>query len=63
MKKYFNTASTQIEIPTILQIVAADFLSDFFLILPARKGGSANHIINPIINDITILINIIWIDA
>ena len=32
------------------------YIIDFFLILPARKGGSANHIINPIINDIKTLI-------
>ena len=57
-------ASTHIEMPTILQIIETDFLSDFFFILPAKYGGNANHIINPIIIDIVIIFMLlIWIDA
>lgn len=63
MKKCLSPARTHIEIPTILQIIETDFLSDFFFNLPAKKGGNANHIINPIIIDIVILFIVIWIDA
>jgi hypothetical protein len=56
-------ARTQIEIPTILHIIETDFLSDFFLILPERKGGSASQIINPIIIGNVIWIIVIWVDA